>query len=117
MALLGELHYIPNTNNSWMNLPRAGGIAYAAQESWVLNDTIRNNIIFTSDFDQTRYEKGETFQSSPFARNQLTRDIVLHQCALDQDLSLFKAGDATEVGEKGLTLRYEPAFMVLRDLF
>lgn len=31
---------------------------------------------------------------------------VLYQCALTQDLSLFDAGDATEVGEKGLTLRY-----------
>jgi hypothetical protein len=61
MALLGELHYIPNTDSSWTNLPRAGGIAYAAQESWVLNDTIRNNIIFTSDFDPTRYAKGGAF--------------------------------------------------------
>lgn len=30
---------------------------------------------------------------------------VIHQCALTRDLRLFKAGDATEVGEKGLTLR------------
>lgn len=30
---------------------------------------------------------------------------VIHQCALTRDLSLFEAGDATEVGEKGLTLR------------
>lgn len=31
--------------------------------------------------------------------------IVLHQCALTRDLELFDAGDETEVGEKGLTLR------------
>ena len=31
--------------------------------------------------------------------------IVIHQCALERDLELFDAGDATEVGEKGLTLR------------
>jgi hypothetical protein len=31
---------------------------------------------------------------------------VLHQCALDKDLSLFEAGDNTEVGEKGITLRF-----------
>lgn len=30
---------------------------------------------------------------------------VIKQCALEQDLSLWKAGDMTEVGEKGLTLR------------
>ena len=29
---------------------------------------------------------------------------VIHQCALKRDLSLFEAGDKTEVGEKGLTL-------------
>jgi len=32
--------------------------------------------------------------------------LVLRQCALEQDLLLFDAGDKTEVGEKGLTLRY-----------
>lgn len=31
----------------------------------------------------------------------------MHQCALEQDLDLFDAGDLTEVGERGLTLRCE----------
>ena len=31
---------------------------------------------------------------------------VIHQCGLQRDLSLFDAGDKTEVGEKGLTLRW-----------
>lgn len=31
---------------------------------------------------------------------------VLYQCGLLLDLKLFEAGDETEVGEKGLTLRY-----------
>jgi hypothetical protein len=30
---------------------------------------------------------------------------VIYQCGLQRDLSLFDAGDKTEVGEKGLTLR------------
>ncbi|EIW53706.1 multidrug resistance-associated ABC transporter [Trametes versicolor FP-101664 SS1] len=87
MALLGELHYIPSGPDSFVSLPREGGIAYAAQESWVQNDTIRNNIVFGATFDQTRYDK------------------VIDQCALKPDLSLFDAGDQTEVGEKGITLR------------
>ena len=41
MALLGEMHYIPSSAESWKNLPREGGVAYAAQESWVQNETIR----------------------------------------------------------------------------
>ncbi|GJE87808.1 multidrug resistance-associated ABC transporter [Phanerochaete sordida] len=86
MALLGEMHYLPMGPNSYVSLPRAGGIAYHAQESWVLNETIRNNILFGSPFEQERYDK------------------VVRQCALERDLSLFDAGDETEVGEKGVTL-------------
>ena len=41
MALLGEMHYIPSGPDSFVSLPREGGIAYAAQESWVQNDTIK----------------------------------------------------------------------------
>jgi hypothetical protein len=31
---------------------------------------------------------------------------VIAQCGLTRDLELFEVGDSTEVGEKGLTLRY-----------
>lgn len=41
MALLGEMHYMPSGPTAWVNLPREGGVAYAAQESWVQNETIR----------------------------------------------------------------------------
>ncbi|KAJ7704723.1 hypothetical protein B0H14DRAFT_3903574 [Mycena olivaceomarginata] len=86
MALLGEMHFIPSSPDSWYNLPRSSGVAYAAQESWVLNETIQTNIVFDTPFDEERYKK------------------VLYQCALEPDLALFQAGDQTEVGEKGLTL-------------
>ncbi|KAL0579441.1 hypothetical protein V5O48_002547 [Marasmius crinis-equi] len=104
MALLSEMCFVPRGPDSWYNLPRDKGIAYAAQESWVQNETIRvwtfenikthqdsdhelqENIIFGSEFDEERYKK------------------VIYQCGLERDLSLFEAGDGTEVGEKGLTL-------------
>ncbi|KAH9886265.1 P-loop containing nucleoside triphosphate hydrolase protein [Cubamyces lactineus] len=86
MALLGEMHYIPSCPDSYINLPREGGVAYAAQESWVQNDTIKNNILFGAPYDEVRYNK------------------VIYQCALRRDLSLFEAGDQTEVGERGITL-------------
>ena len=41
MALLGEMHCIPLAEDAFVSLPRSGGVAYAAQESWVQNDTIR----------------------------------------------------------------------------
>ncbi|EMD39570.1 hypothetical protein CERSUDRAFT_150130 [Gelatoporia subvermispora B] len=86
MALLGEMHYTPMGLESFVSLPRDGGIAYAAQESWVQNETIRNNILFGSPYDEERYSK------------------VIEQCALKPDISIFDAGDKTEVGEKGITL-------------
>lgn len=50
-----------------------------------MNDD-QDNIIFGSTFDEERYNK------------------VIKQCGLERDISLFEAGDKTEVGEKGLTL-------------
>ncbi|KAH9169370.1 P-loop containing nucleoside triphosphate hydrolase protein [Lactarius sanguifluus] len=86
MALLGEMHFVPMSPASWYHLPRAGGVSYAAQESWVQNETIRDNILFGAPYDEERYNK------------------VIYQCGLQRDLSLFDAGDKTEVGERGLTL-------------
>ncbi|KAI9509765.1 hypothetical protein F5148DRAFT_1275094 [Russula earlei] len=86
MALLSEMHFIPMTPDAWYHLPRSGGVSYAAQESWVQNETIRDNILFGAPYDEDRYKK------------------VIYQCSLQRDLSLFDAGDKTEVGEKGLTL-------------
>ncbi|CEL51761.1 ATP-binding cassette transporter abc4 OS=Schizosaccharomyces pombe (strain 972 / ATCC 24843) GN=abc4 PE=3 SV=1 [Rhizoctonia solani AG-1 IB] len=86
MALLGEMHFVPSTPESWFSLPRGGGVAYAAQEAWVQNETIRENILFGAEFDKERYKQ------------------VISQCGLERDLTLFDAGDQTEVGEKGMTL-------------
>lgn len=86
MALLGEMHRIPLSPGSWANLPREHGVAYAAQESWVLSDTIKENILFGSPYDEQRYKK------------------VIRQCALTKDLAMFDSGDETQVGEKGITL-------------
>ena len=41
MALLGEMYYKPQNVGSWYSLPRKEGVAYAAQETWVLNETIQ----------------------------------------------------------------------------
>lgn len=40
-TLPGEMHWMPSSPGSWFNLPRDRGVAYAAQESWVQNDTIK----------------------------------------------------------------------------
>ncbi|KAF7972222.1 hypothetical protein HWV62_18618 [Athelia sp. TMB] len=112
MALLGEMHFIRAGSTSWFNLPRAGGIAYAAQESSYFrldfSHSMKNNILFSASYDEARYKKGDLTHirmANPIS--DLLRSAlypVLYQCALMRDLELFDAGDETEVGEKGLTL-------------
>ncbi|KZS96558.1 P-loop containing nucleoside triphosphate hydrolase protein, partial [Sistotremastrum niveocremeum HHB9708] len=110
MALLGEMYFQPTLPTSLYNLPRQGGVAYAAQETWVLNETIRDNILFGAVYDKERFDK------------------VIYQTALTRDLTLFEAGELTEVGEKGITLSggqkaritlaravYSPAQILLLD--
>ncbi|KAH7100034.1 ATP-binding cassette transporter [Auriculariales sp. MPI-PUGE-AT-0066] len=86
LALLGELHCKRDSRHSWYQLSREGGVAYAAQEAWILNESIRANILFGTLYEEERYRK------------------TIHQCCLERDLSLFESGDDTEVGERGVTL-------------
>ncbi|KAJ7084261.1 hypothetical protein C8R44DRAFT_651519, partial [Mycena epipterygia] len=62
----GEMHFIPSSLNSWYNLPRSFGVTYGAQESWVLNETVRSNIVLTL----------------PTRRN-VTRKYIDNQCSLE----------------------------------
>ena len=62
------MHFIPTAIDSWYNLPRSRGVAYAAQESWVQNETIRDNILFGSPYDEERYQKGDISMIPFFGR-------------------------------------------------
>eukprot|EP00164_Ancoracysta_twista_P003660 GFYU01004901.1.p1 GENE.GFYU01004901.1~~GFYU01004901.1.p1 ORF type:complete len:1550 (+),score=481.01 GFYU01004901.1:223-4872(+) len=64
----------------------SGKVAYCAQQSWIQNSTLRDNILFGSRYDEDRYVK------------------VLHACQLMPDLDVLPAGDLTEIGEKGINL-------------
>ena len=84
-ALIGELHFHAGPD-SFFHLPREGGVSYAAQESWLMSETLQNNILFGEAFEADRYRQ------------------VLRACALEPDLNLLDDGDQTEIGEKGVTL-------------
>ncbi|BEI94008.1 uncharacterized protein CcaverHIS019_0604670 [Cutaneotrichosporon cavernicola] len=60
-------------------------VAYCAQTAWLIGASIRENIVFGSEWDETRYK------------------AVVHACALERDFEIFDLGDETEVGEKGTT--------------
>lgn len=61
-------------------------VAYASQSAWLQNDTIRNNILFNSAFEQIRYDR------------------VLDACCLLQDLGQLPQSDLTLVGENRTVL-------------
>ena len=96
MALLGEMTllngkvYLPGGYDRLSLKPREDGltesVAYCAQQAWLVNDTIKQNIIFASPYDEQRYQN------------------VLAACALKQDLEVFENGDSTLVGEKGIVV-------------
>jgi len=64
----------------------AGSVAYTAQDPWIQNATLRDNILMGRELDDERYA------------------AVLEACALTQDLELLPAGDMSEIGEKGINL-------------
>jgi ABC-type multidrug transport system fused ATPase/permease subunit len=61
-------------------------VSYVAQSAWLLNATVRENILFGRPFDADRYWK------------------VIDACALTRDLETLDAGDMTEIGEKGVNV-------------
>uniref|UniRef100_A0A8C8E472 ABC-type glutathione-S-conjugate transporter n=1 Tax=Oryzias sinensis TaxID=183150 RepID=A0A8C8E472_9TELE len=63
-----------------------GSVAYVPQQAWIQNATVQDNILFGREKLKTWYQR------------------VLEACALLPDLDILPAGDATEIGEKGLNL-------------
>jgi len=59
-----------------------GTIAYVPQQAWIQNATLKQNVVFTRNFDKKLYDK------------------VIDSCALLDDLGILPEGDETEIGEK-----------------
>jgi ATP-binding cassette subfamily C (CFTR/MRP) protein 1 len=60
--------------------------AFCPQYAWIQNATVRENIIFGKEYKQKWY------------------DQVIEACALKPDLEMLPVGDATEIGERGITV-------------
>ena len=63
-----------------------GRTAYVAQQAWVMNASVKENIVFGHRWDPQFYEK------------------TINACALTEDLKTLPDGDQTEVGERGISL-------------
>jgi len=96
-AILGEMEsiggarvYMPPKKGALTTATSGEGddnlVSYCSQSPWVVNDTLRGNILFGRSFDEARYAR------------------VVAACALTDDLAVLPAGDMTEIGERGINL-------------
>ncbi|KAJ8319362.1 hypothetical protein KUTeg_004453 [Tegillarca granosa] len=79
-AMLGEMEKVSGSVNV------KGSVAYVAQQAWIQNATVQDNILFGKSKNQVEYES------------------IIEGCALKTDLEILPAGDQTEIGEKGINL-------------
>ncbi|KAI8055860.1 hypothetical protein BDF22DRAFT_672557 [Syncephalis plumigaleata] len=93
LALLGEMPctggqvFLPRRKRVLDDAGSLGScIAYVAQQVWLQNVSIRDNILFGQSYDSQRYIQ------------------VVYACGLERDLESLDAGDATQVGDVGAML-------------
>ncbi|XP_056139628.1 ATP-binding cassette sub-family C member 5 [Lampris incognitus] len=79
-ALLGQMTLLEG------NVAASGGFAYVSQQAWILNDSLKENILFGKEYNQDKY------------------CAVLEDCCLVPDLAELPYGDMTEIGERGANL-------------
>lgn len=79
-AILGEMQQVHGTRTV------RGDVAYASQQAWIQNQTVRDNILFGEPFDAEHYFS------------------VITACQLATDFEMLEHGDQTEIGERGINL-------------
>ena len=75
-GILGEMHKMSGI------IHLNGKISYAPQTVFIQNATLRNNILFTNDYDEDLYKR------------------VIDLCSLYPDINMLPGGDLTEIGER-----------------
>jgi ATP-binding cassette, subfamily C (CFTR/MRP), member 1 len=80
-GLLGEMRTLGEGQASVI-----GTVGYASQVPFILNTSLRENVLFGLSFDKQHYQR------------------VLAACCLEQDILRFPGGDLCQIGERGVTL-------------
>lgn len=79
-ALIGDMYRRQGT------VRVRGRVTYAAQTAWIINASLKDNIVFGLEFDQKKY------------------DHIVFASGLLPDIAMLPGGDATEIGERGINL-------------
>ncbi|KAI9340247.1 P-loop containing nucleoside triphosphate hydrolase protein [Obelidium mucronatum] len=64
----------------------SGSVGYAPQQPWIMNTSLKENILFGLPFNEKKY------------------NTAIDACALRKDLQVLSGGDSAEIGEKGINL-------------
>ena len=83
-AILNNLDILHFSDNSKIIVN--GAISYVPQTPWIINDTVKGNILFNKEYDDERYQH------------------IVNICDLEKDFMSLTGGDFTEIGEKGINL-------------
>jgi ATP-binding cassette subfamily C (CFTR/MRP) protein 1 len=79
-AILGEMQQVRGSRVV------RGDIAYASQQAWIQNQSVRDNVLFGEPYDAEHYQR------------------VVKACQLLPDFDMLELGDQTEIGERGINL-------------
>ena len=80
ICFVGEMKKLNGT------IARQGSIAYVAQQAWIQNLSLRDNVLFGQDLLMEKYQN------------------IIEGCSLTSDLEILVKGDETEIGENGINL-------------
>lgn len=80
LSILGE------TTKENGHITRPGDVAFSSQAAWLQNASIKDNILFNSEYEDVRYDR------------------VIKACCLGIDLAELEQGEDTQVGENGTAL-------------
>ncbi|KAL4503360.1 hypothetical protein ABPG72_000966 [Tetrahymena utriculariae] len=85
-SLIGEMKYDDQNEYTMPKVEINGDISLVNQKPWILNATVKDNIVFGFPFDEEKYEQ-----------------CVKYAC-LKSDFKVLIDGDQTQIGEKGVNL-------------
>ncbi|KAJ3274523.1 Multidrug resistance-associated protein 1 [Terramyces sp. JEL0728] len=80
-AILGQIRQVRGDS-----IKVYGSTAYMSQEAWLLNMTLRENVLFGKEYNAKKYNE------------------VIRVAGLERDLTLLIAADQTEIAERGANL-------------
>ncbi|KAJ1730248.1 hypothetical protein LPJ61_003116, partial [Coemansia biformis] len=80
LAVCGELEMTKGTGKV------TGRVAYLEQSPWIMNDTMRANILFGREYDAELFGQ------------------VIYACALTEDIARWPDADLTVIGERGVNI-------------